>query len=82
MHLELELGVARRVARPGDDELLGGGVEVALSERRGIERVEELRQRAELQPDPFAGAVSPTFSTTGIESFIPAVSFAKSRSGL
>jgi len=82
MHLQVELGVARQVARPANDEILGGRVEVALPERRGVERVEELRQRAELQPDPFAGAVSPSFSTTGIESFIPAVSFSKSRSGL
>jgi hypothetical protein len=57
VHDQLQLGRARGVARPVQDELRGLGVEVALPERRGIERLEQLPERAELQLDPFAGAV-------------------------
>jgi len=49
---ELQLALARDVARPADDELLGDGVELALPERRGIEGVEELRQQPQPQLDP------------------------------
>ena len=36
--------VRRQIARPVDDEFLGARVDIALSERRGIDRVEELSQ--------------------------------------
>ncbi|HTO70513.1 MAG TPA: hypothetical protein VMR31_11685 [Myxococcota bacterium] len=51
MHEQLELELARKLARPVLDELRGLGVELALAEGRRIERVEELREVAQAQLD-------------------------------
>jgi hypothetical protein len=42
---------ARHLARPAGDELLGPGIDVALAERRGIERVEDLLEVGDVHFD-------------------------------
>jgi hypothetical protein len=44
MHHQGPWLVRRQIARPVDDEFLGSRVQIALTERRRIDRVEELSQ--------------------------------------
>ena len=44
MHHQAPGLIHRQISRPVDDEFLGARVEIALAERRGIDRVEELSQ--------------------------------------
>jgi hypothetical protein len=46
--------IHRQVMRPADDELLGTRVEIALLERRWIDRVEELSQLRDADLDDLA----------------------------
>ena len=51
MDHQLETVALRQLVRPADDELLGILVEITVKERRGIHRIEQLGEIAQLQID-------------------------------
>ena len=55
MHHQGPRLVHRQITRPVDDEFLGSRVEIALTERRRIDRVEELSQLCDADLDDLAG---------------------------